>query len=180
MLGPLIVLFLATLTTSTPDTDTASPAITFTAGDHRWALVQRDGESRRVLRQENLQPAAQSVFSGPQLANTDQHSVLPRAPAVVTSTNTQGFPLPSCYINNDGFMCCSKSLETLMDDTYRKLKASRPDWNIGNIDQVATAVQRAAQKRFNVSFETVTGVADYASKNYFSGDMICKIKRDTS
>uniref|UniRef100_A0A1I8BT49 Ground-like domain-containing protein n=1 Tax=Meloidogyne hapla TaxID=6305 RepID=A0A1I8BT49_MELHA len=70
-----------------------------------------------------------------------------------------GFPLSSCYTNDDGFMCCNKELENLM---------------------VAVATQRNAEKHFGVDFEIVVGAGDFASKNYFTKDMICKIKRDNS
>src|SRR5689334_4264647 len=40
------------------------------------------------------------------------------------SKNLQ-FPLPQCYVNADGFMCCNKELEQLMDNTYRNLSESR-------------------------------------------------------
>ncbi|KAI1725818.1 ground-like domain-containing protein [Ditylenchus destructor] len=96
------------------------------------------------------------------------------------SRNLQ-FPLPQCYVNADGFMCCNKELEQLMDSTYKNLSQSRNGkWKKCNIHQVAVAIQKNAQDKFGVDFEAVVGAGDYASKNYFSQDLICKIKRDTS
>nr|CAD2138190.1 unnamed protein product [Meloidogyne enterolobii] len=92
-----------------------------------------------------------------------------------------GYPLPTCYTNADGFMCCNKELENLMDNTYRNLSRSRDGkWKPCNFHQVAVATQRNAQKHFGINFEIVVGAGDYASKNYFIKDMICKIKRESS
>ncbi|CAD5215154.1 unnamed protein product [Bursaphelenchus okinawaensis] len=103
----------------------------------------------------------------------------PRTP--VGGAKTIQFPLKSCYLNDDGFMCCNKELETLMSDTYDQLSKSRNGkWKKCNIHQVTVAVQRAAEQRFDVQFEAVTGAGDFASKNNFSGDLVCKIKRDSS
>lgn len=42
------------------------------------------------------------------------------------------------------------------------------------------AVQRNAMEHFGVEFETVVGGSDFASKSYFSADLICKIRRERS
>uniref|UniRef100_A0A1I8BUD6 Ground-like domain-containing protein n=1 Tax=Meloidogyne hapla TaxID=6305 RepID=A0A1I8BUD6_MELHA len=84
-----------------------------------------------------------------------------------------GFPLSSCYTNDDGFMCCNKELENLMDNTYRNLSRSREGkWKTCNLHQVAVATQRNAEKHFGVDFEIVVGAGDFASKNYFTKDMV--------
>lgn len=68
-----------------------------------------------------------------------------------------------------------------MSNTYETLAKSRNGkWKKCNIHQVTVAIQRAAQERFDVQFEAVTGAGDFASKNNFSGDLVCKIKRDSS
>uniref|UniRef100_A0A914I094 Ground-like domain-containing protein n=1 Tax=Globodera rostochiensis TaxID=31243 RepID=A0A914I094_GLORO len=92
-----------------------------------------------------------------------------------------GFPLPTCYLNKDGFMCCNKQLENLLDNTYRNISKSRGGkWKRCNLHQVAVATQRNAEKLFGVDFETVVGAGDFAAKNYFNQDLICKIKRENS
>ncbi|KAL3119611.1 hypothetical protein niasHT_006697 [Heterodera trifolii] len=91
------------------------------------------------------------------------------------------FPVPTCYLNKDGFMCCNKELENLMDNTYRNISRSRGGkWKRCNIHQVAVSTQRNAEKHFGVDFETVVGAGDFAAKNYFNQDLICKIKRENS
>ena len=48
------------------------------------------------------------------------------------------FPLESCYLNKDGFMCCNKELEKLMDQTYLDLSKSRDGhWKKCNYHQVS-------------------------------------------
>ena len=84
-------------------------------------------------------------------------------------------------MNDDGFVCCNRSLEELMISTYQNLSQSRNgQWKKCNIHQVAVNLQRNAENHFKTQFETVVGAGDYASKNYFSKDLICKIKRDSS
>ncbi|KAI6187762.1 Ground-like domain protein [Aphelenchoides besseyi] len=90
-------------------------------------------------------------------------------------------PLPECYINPDGFLCCNKELEQLMSDTYDKLSKSRDGkWKKCNRHQVSVAVQKAATEKFQHDFEVVTGAGDYASKNNFDSNLLCKIKRERS
>uniref|UniRef100_A0A915NR98 Uncharacterized protein n=1 Tax=Meloidogyne floridensis TaxID=298350 RepID=A0A915NR98_9BILA len=48
-----------------------------------------------------------------------------------------GYPFPTCYTNADGFMCCNRELENLMDNTYRNLSRSRDGkWKTCNLHQV--------------------------------------------
>ncbi|CAD5220944.1 unnamed protein product [Bursaphelenchus xylophilus] len=123
-------------------------------------------------------PPASGYDVPPTSAPADEYSQ-PRNPA--EGAKTIQFPLKSCYLNDDGFMCCNKELEKLMSDTYDQLSKSRNGkWKKCNIHQVTVAVQRAAEQRFDVQFEAVTGAGDFASKNNFSGDLVCKIKREAS
>ncbi|KAF7639379.1 Ground-like domain-containing protein [Meloidogyne graminicola] len=123
----------------------------------------------------------------PQPLLQNQYTPVPTKPSLAVGNYEEAgissFPLPNCYLNNDGFMCCNKELENLMDNTYRNLSRSRNgEWKKCNIHQVAVATQRNAEKHFGVDFELVVGAGDYASKNYFSKDLvkICKIKRENS
>ncbi|KAH7722542.1 Protein GRD-15 [Aphelenchoides avenae] len=99
----------------------------------------------------------------------------------VHGAKNRRFPLESCYVNKDGFMCCNKDLEELMDKVYNTLANSRNGkWKKCNIHQVAVAVQRAAKDRFDVDFEAVSGAGDFSAKINFSSDLVCKIKRDSA
>uniref|UniRef100_A0AC35FJJ2 Ground-like domain-containing protein n=1 Tax=Panagrolaimus sp. PS1159 TaxID=55785 RepID=A0AC35FJJ2_9BILA len=90
------------------------------------------------------------------------------------------YPLPECYTNKSGFMCCSKGLEEVINDAYDQLKNSRDGkWSSCNIQQIANKVQDLAQKRFNTTFEAMAGVSDYASKSHFYHNYICKVERDS-
>uniref|UniRef100_A0AC34GVK8 Ground-like domain-containing protein n=1 Tax=Panagrolaimus sp. ES5 TaxID=591445 RepID=A0AC34GVK8_9BILA len=89
------------------------------------------------------------------------------------------FPLPECYTNKNGFMCCSKGLEDTINEAYDELKNSKEGkWSSCNIQQIANRVQQLAEKRFNTTFEAMAGISDYASKSNFYHNYICKVERD--
>ncbi|KAH7716146.1 Protein GRD-15 [Aphelenchoides avenae] len=130
------------------------------------------------------QPSQTRGYNAPPYGAQRPANEVPQTPydqgAVVNAeAQARGFPLPSCYVNKDGFMCCSKELENLMDGTYTRLSTSRNGkWKKCNLQQVANAIQKDAEARFGVSFETVAGAGDYASKINFSRDLLCKIRRE--
>uniref|UniRef100_A0A0N5AKN9 Ground-like domain-containing protein n=1 Tax=Syphacia muris TaxID=451379 RepID=A0A0N5AKN9_9BILA len=87
----------------------------------------------------------------------------------------QRFPLPKCFHNPTGYVCCSERLNELMVNTYTTLEAN-PRFHICNIAAVASAVQTKAEKHFNTSFEVIAGFEDFAQKIHFSADLVCKIE----
>ncbi|KAI6241702.1 Ground-like domain protein [Aphelenchoides fujianensis] len=140
------------------------------------------------------QPAPSSVAPAPvpQAGYGDQEASEAQGAAAEDETPKGPGPLPECYINDDGFLCCNKAssfqctcflieLEKLMSDTYDSLSKSRDGkWKKCNRHQVSVSIQNAATEKFKHDFEVVTGAGDYASKNNFDGNLLCKIKREKS
>lgn len=89
----------------------------------------------------------------------------------------KNLPLPKCFYNGDGYVCCSLELNELMVDTYNSLKAN-PNFHTCNIGAVTLAIQRHAEEKFDTPFEAITGFEDYAQRIHFSGDLVCKIEID--
>ncbi|EYC08852.1 hypothetical protein Y032_0064g3566 [Ancylostoma ceylanicum] len=87
----------------------------------------------------------------------------------------QGYPLPQCYTNDSGFMCCNPKLEQVMRDVFDEL-ASDPKWQPCNVQKIANALQNRTQSVFNTDFEALAGLGDFASKTHFYSDLICKIE----
>ncbi len=56
------------------------------------------------------------------------------------------------------------------------LLKSLPDYNKCEIDDLAQALQKDLQKQFNMSFETIVGLNDFATKTRYMGDLNCKVK----
>ncbi|VDL65290.1 unnamed protein product [Nippostrongylus brasiliensis] len=85
------------------------------------------------------------------------------------------YPLPQCYTNDSGFMCCNQKLEQIMKDTFAELVADEK-WNTCNVQRIANKLQNRTQCAFNTDFEVLAGVGDFASKTHFYSDLICKIE----
>ncbi|XGW20773.1 hypothetical protein V3C99_004059 [Haemonchus contortus] len=85
------------------------------------------------------------------------------------------YPLPQCYTNDSGFMCCNRRLERVMRDVLDELTRDKR-WLNCNVQKIANSVQNRTQSIFNTEFETVAGLGDYASKTHFYHDLICKIE----
>ncbi|TMS35954.1 hypothetical protein L596_003236 [Steinernema carpocapsae] len=93
--------------------------------------------------------------------------------------NQNDFPLPSCYLNDAGYLCCNKEQEMVMNKAYDNITQSRGGkFKKCNIHQIAVKMQDDLQEHFKMDFESVSAAGDFASKSYFSQDFICKIKRD--
>jgi hypothetical protein len=45
-----------------------------------------------------------------------------------------------------------------------------------NIDRLAGAMYRQLEREFNVTFETIVALNDFAHRTYYDQDMTCKIK----
>ncbi|WKX94745.1 hypothetical protein Q1695_011761 [Nippostrongylus brasiliensis] len=85
------------------------------------------------------------------------------------------YPLPQCYTNDSGFMCCNQKLEQIMKDTFAELVADEK-WNTCNVQRIANKLQNRTQCAFNTDFEVLAGIGDFASKTHFYSDLICKIE----
>ncbi|CAJ0959869.1 unnamed protein product, partial [Mesorhabditis belari] len=89
---------------------------------------------------------------------------------------TPKYPLPQCYTNAAGYMCCNKELEKVIDDVYNDL--NQGEWKNCNTQKIANSLQEKCQEKFGTDFETITGVGDFASKAHFYSDLICKTEKD--
>ncbi|GMS90681.1 hypothetical protein PENTCL1PPCAC_12856, partial [Pristionchus entomophagus] len=87
----------------------------------------------------------------------------------------QALPLPKCFHNPTGYICCNEELNDLMVQTYQDLE-QKPKFHPCNVHLIATRLQLNAQRHFNTSFETLVGYQDFAQKINFRGDMVCKIE----
>uniref|UniRef100_A0A9J2P1Q3 Ground-like domain-containing protein n=1 Tax=Ascaris lumbricoides TaxID=6252 RepID=A0A9J2P1Q3_ASCLU len=89
------------------------------------------------------------------------------------------YPLPQCYTNKSGFMCCNKMLETEMQRTFNQLKASQyGTFKTCNTQKIANVLQQNLQRCFNSSFETIAAIDDFASMIHFYSDHVCKLEID--
>ncbi|GMT34968.1 hypothetical protein PFISCL1PPCAC_26265, partial [Pristionchus fissidentatus] len=148
------------------------------------------------LLQQQSSPAPQLLqqFSpAPQLQQRPQQQLFRPAPPSFTTTALrttavqkkkgtnyyypprQPLPLPKCFHNPTGYVCCNEALNDLMVDTYTVLE-QRPKFHACNIQLIATHLQLNAQRHFNTSFETLVGYEDFAQKINFRGDMVCKVE----
>ncbi|VDM40947.1 unnamed protein product [Toxocara canis] len=89
------------------------------------------------------------------------------------------YPLPQCYTNKSGFMCCNKRLESEMRTTFNQLKSShKGTFQTCNTQKIANVMQENLQRSFNSTFETVAAIGDFASKIHFFSDHVCKLEID--
>ncbi|KAE9555211.1 hypothetical protein FO519_001561 [Halicephalobus sp. NKZ332] len=89
-------------------------------------------------------------------------------------------PPPSkdpCYINSSGFRCCNTDLEGTMHGAYKQLK-SAPDFNDCNIGLMSKVVQKAAQRRFRLSFETIVSLKPFGANSIYDGNYTCRFEKD--
>ncbi|CAD6186599.1 unnamed protein product [Caenorhabditis auriculariae] len=85
-------------------------------------------------------------------------------------------PGPKCYTNPSGYLCCNVTLEKTMEEAFNEAKAD--GISLCNVQKMASAVQEAAEKKFNTSFESVAAHKDFVAKINFAGDLNCKIEVD--
>uniref|UniRef100_A0A914DPI8 Ground-like domain-containing protein n=1 Tax=Acrobeloides nanus TaxID=290746 RepID=A0A914DPI8_9BILA len=105
-------------------------------------------------------------------------TIAPEIPTPACSHKPE-YPLPECYTNDEGFMCCSSALEHVMHETVEELKASRDGtWKSCNVQAISNKVQKKAEERFNLTFEVISGISDFASKSHFYMNNICKTHND--
>uniref|UniRef100_A0A914P0K8 Ground-like domain-containing protein n=1 Tax=Panagrolaimus davidi TaxID=227884 RepID=A0A914P0K8_9BILA len=74
----------------------------------------------------------------------------------------------SCYINDSGFTCCNKELESAM------MSAMSGDDLLGSAD----AIQKMAEGSLGGKFETVVALDDFAYRSHFKEGKSCKIEKD--
>uniref|UniRef100_A0A1I7YGD6 Ground-like domain-containing protein n=1 Tax=Steinernema glaseri TaxID=37863 RepID=A0A1I7YGD6_9BILA len=89
----------------------------------------------------------------------------------------QDLPLPKCFHNPTGYVCCNTKLNAIMENAYKELRKN-PKFNTCNVGVIATTVQKTAEKEFSTPFESIAALEDFAQKVHFSGDMVCKIEID--
>ncbi|KAL3107840.1 hypothetical protein niasHT_017072 [Heterodera trifolii] len=87
------------------------------------------------------------------------------------------YPLPECYTDESSFMCCNAQLEETIHRAFQHLIDTIHNFHNCNIQKISSTVQSFAEKQFNISFEVVTGLTDYASKSHFYSNYICKVQR---
>uniref|UniRef100_A0A914CFA0 Ground-like domain-containing protein n=1 Tax=Acrobeloides nanus TaxID=290746 RepID=A0A914CFA0_9BILA len=93
------------------------------------------------------------------------------------AAGTKNYPLPDCFTNESGFMCCNAELLDEMHKAYDDLR-NRPEWISCNIQAITNSVQKRAEARFGLPFEVITGISDFASKAHFYHNFICKFERE--
>ncbi|VDO41407.1 unnamed protein product [Haemonchus placei] len=86
-------------------------------------------------------------------------------------------PLPSCFYNPSGYVCCNLQLNNLIEDTFEmiKTKQSHSDCNIA---RMANIIQQKSEEMFGHPFESVVALSDFAQNVHFAGDLVCKVEID--
>ncbi|KAI6223710.1 Ground-like domain-containing protein [Aphelenchoides fujianensis] len=74
----------------------------------------------------------------------------------------------TCFINDSGFTCCNRALESAM-------KEASTD---GDLLGTADSVQSKAEGMLGGKFETVVSMDDFAHKSHFKDGKSCKIEKD--
>ncbi|CAJ0582544.1 unnamed protein product, partial [Mesorhabditis spiculigera] len=73
-----------------------------------------------------------------------------------------------CYINDSGFTCCDKGLESAM------MGAMGGDDLLGAAD----GIQKSAEGSLGGKFETVVALDDFAYKSHFKEGKTCKVEKN--
>ncbi|GMT32967.1 hypothetical protein PFISCL1PPCAC_24264, partial [Pristionchus fissidentatus] len=84
-------------------------------------------------------------------------------------------PLPSCFYNPAGYVCCNRELYHFIEDTFRGI-LNRPNFNPCNIQSAVNFLHKGAEERFNVTMEAMVGLDDFAQKVRFRGTLACKLE----
>ncbi|XGW35329.1 hypothetical protein V3C99_018941 [Haemonchus contortus] len=87
----------------------------------------------------------------------------------------KNYPLRECFYNPSGYACCNRTLNDEIVRTFEHLVAE-PGFNLCNTQKIANALQTNAARRFKVQFEAIVGLADYAQRVNFGGDLVCKVE----
>uniref|UniRef100_A0A915N229 Ground-like domain-containing protein n=1 Tax=Meloidogyne javanica TaxID=6303 RepID=A0A915N229_MELJA len=108
----------------------------------------------------------------PPPTTTAQTSTRPKSPEF----GNIRYPLPECYTNDDKMMCCNSKLEDTMRDAYKELLQEKGEdiFHRSNLQKITNRVQALTEAKFNTTFEVITAISDFASKN------VCLKKEKTS
>ncbi|KAI6186406.1 Ground-like domain-containing protein [Aphelenchoides besseyi] len=74
----------------------------------------------------------------------------------------------TCYINDSGFTCCNRALESAMKEAMTG----------GDLLSSADSIQSMAETKLGSKFETIVSMDDYAFKTHFKDGKSCKIEKD--
>ncbi|KAK6009488.1 hypothetical protein OSTOST_25576, partial [Ostertagia ostertagi] len=74
-------------------------------------------------------------------------------------------PLPSCFYNPSGYVCCNLQLNNLIEDTFETVKNVQ-GYSACNIARMANIIQ------------SVVALSDFAQNVHFAGDLVCKVEID--
>ncbi|CAB3398449.1 unnamed protein product [Caenorhabditis bovis] len=86
------------------------------------------------------------------------------------------FPLPSCFFNPSGYVCCNLMLNELMSTSYEQtFKETKSKCNI---QKIANKLQTYAESIFASNFETIVSLEDFSQKIHFRDNLVCKIEVD--
>uniref|UniRef100_A0A8R1HI90 Ground-like domain-containing protein n=3 Tax=Caenorhabditis japonica TaxID=281687 RepID=A0A8R1HI90_CAEJA len=83
------------------------------------------------------------------------------------------FPLPSCFYNPSGYVCCNLMLNELMTTSFEEVRVKT---NLCNVHRFATKLQKHSEKIFKTQFETIVSYEDFSQKIHFKRDLVCKVE----
>ncbi|KAK6018808.1 ground-like domain protein, partial [Ostertagia ostertagi] len=86
-------------------------------------------------------------------------------------------PLPSCFYNPSGYVCCNLQLNNLIEDTFETVKNVQ-GYSACNIARMANIIQQKSEEMFGHPFESVVALSDFAQNVHFAGDLVCKVEID--
>ncbi|EYC41301.1 hypothetical protein Y032_0574g184 [Ancylostoma ceylanicum] len=86
-------------------------------------------------------------------------------------------PLPSCFYNPSGYVCCNLQLNNLIEDTFEEIKNVQ-GYSACNIAKVANIMQQKSEQMFEHPFESIVALSDFAQNVHFAGDLVCKVEID--
>ncbi|CAJ0929528.1 unnamed protein product, partial [Mesorhabditis belari] len=78
------------------------------------------------------------------------------------------FAQDNCFINDSGFTCCDKGLESAMLGSMGG----------GDLLGAADSIQSAAEGGLGGKFETVVALDDFAYKSHFKEGKTCKVEKN--
>ncbi|KAI6199596.1 Ground-like domain-containing protein [Aphelenchoides besseyi] len=86
--------------------------------------------------------------------------------------NDPELPLPECYRNQQGFVCCNRVLEELIYRTSDYMLNANV--NKCNSQIFSQLLKNMAEKQFQTAFEIIVANGDFVSKVRFKDNLICK------
>ncbi|KAK6016881.1 ground-like domain protein [Ostertagia ostertagi] len=116
-----------------------------------------------ILKEELMKP----IFTSPMRYRLPERQFEEPAQQPVYVQPKPRYPLPQCYTNDSGFMCCNRELERVMRDVLEELTADK-GWQTCNVQKIANTLQNRTQSIFNTDFEALAGLGDFASKTHFT------------